>query len=157
MKYSHAFMLVYHLNLEGYIVIANSDIFFDTSLLNTRKSCLSQIKSAYALLRFEYKNEYDNEIDKCNLYGIRGDSQDVWIFHSKFKPSKELIIASSFYLGVPGCDNKIAYLMNSDGYKCFNEPFIIKTYHYHTSKYRTYTAKDKIARPYLFIEPIIRK
>ena len=57
MTYMHCFGLVKALKLNGYIIIANSDIFFDNTLLNLEKTSLSKTKSVYALLRFEFKNE----------------------------------------------------------------------------------------------------
>ena len=59
-------------------------------------------------------------------------------------------------LGQIGCDNSIAFLFQSFGFKVYNEPYIIKTYHYHTIPLRTYTKENKIEQPYLFIKHIIR-
>jgi len=61
MKYIHSIALTKIKNLKGYIITANSDIFFDSSLLNIRKTSLSVSKSFYALLRFEFIN---NNLDK---------------------------------------------------------------------------------------------
>jgi hypothetical protein len=155
MTYLHPMCTVKSLKLNGYIVIANSDIFFDNTIINLRKTSLSQIKSFYALLRFEYKHESD--LNKCKLLGPRGDSQDTWILHSKYLPNDLQIAKCNFALGKPGCDNSIAYLFHTFGFKVFNEPYLVKTYHYHTSSFRTYTVRDRINPPYLFLNPVIRK
>jgi hypothetical protein len=125
------------------------------TILNIRKTSISQCKSLYALLRFEYKNE--NDLNTCKLLGPRGDSQDTWIFHSKYLPTDTQIIRCNFVLGKPGCDNAIAYLFNNFGFKIFNEPYFVKIYHYHLSSFRTYSAHDKIDPPYLLLNPVIRK
>lgn len=163
MKYIHPLALVKSQNIYGYIVIANSDIFYDESILNIRKSSISQVKSLYALLRFEYKlenknkNENENKLEECKLFGPRNDSQDTWIFHSKYLPMDNQIIRCNIILGKAGCDNAISYLFNQFGFKIFNEPYLVKTYHYHLSAIRTYSGLDKVSPPYLLIEPIIRK
>jgi hypothetical protein len=153
MKYMHPLGIVKAKKINGYIVISNSDIFFDNTISNIRKTSISQIKSLYALLRFEYKNE--NKLGDCKLFGPRNDSQDTWIFHSKYLPTDNQIIRCNFTLGKAGCDNAIAYLFNEFGFKIFNEPKLIKTYHYHLSSIRTYTQLDRIHPPYLLINPNI--
>ena len=100
------------------------------------------------------KNE--KNLNDCKIFGPRNDSQDTWIFHSKFLPSDNQIIRTNFLLGKAGCDNAIAYLFNDFGFIVFNEPYVIRTYHYHLSQIRNYTAIDKINPPYLLIKPIER-
>ncbi len=153
MKYIHSLALIKKLNLNGYFVISNSDIFFDNSLSNVRKTSLSEEKSLYSILRFEFN---ERKLRDCKIFGPRPDSQDTWILHSKFLPSDDKIMRCNFYLGAPGCDNSFVYLFNEFGYKIYNEPTIIKTYHYHKEQFRNYKV-DKIEPPYLFIEPIIRQ
>ena len=105
-------------------------------------------------LQKEFKNE--KNLNDCKIFGPRNDSQDTWIFHSKFLPSDKQIIRTNFLLGKAGCDNAIAYLFNDFGFIVFNEPYVIRTYHYHLSQIRNYTAIDKINPPYLLIKPIER-
>ena len=162
MKYIHSIALTKIKNLKGYIITANSDIFFDNSLLNIRKTSLSILKSFYALLRFEFINNINendnnlNNLNNCQLFGPRNDSQDTWIFHSNFLPINIQALSCNFMLGQAGCDNSIAFLFNSFGFKVYNEPHIIKTYHYHTSSVRVYNEQNKIEPPYLLVKPILR-
>ena len=160
MKYIHSIALTKIKNLKGYIITANSDIFFDNSLLNIRKTSLSISKSFYALLRFEFINNLNendkNNLNNCKLFGPRNDSQDTWIFHSNFLPINRQALSCNFMLGQAGCDNSIAFLFNSFGFKVYNEPYIIKTYHYHTSLVRVYTNQNRIQPPYLLVKPILR-
>lgn len=166
LTYSIAFKKIQDLNLKGYCVLSNSDIFFEHSILNLRKSCLNKKKSIYALLRFEYipsKKEQQSDLffpEKSKIIH-RNYSQDVWIYHSNFSPTSEEILKDcNFNFGLPGCDNKIAYILENNGYTCINEPFNVKTYHYHMQKTRNYLTKTKknisIPSPYLLIDPIMR-
>ncbi len=143
-------------NLNGYYIFANSDIFFDNSLKNLPITSLSREKSFYAILRFEYDEIYKENIGMSKLLGPAKTSQDTWIIHSNFCPNDNDINKCDFSFGLPGCDNVIAYLFNSFGYKIYNEPYIIKTYHYHSSQIRNYSEKNRLPRPYLFIYPVFR-
>jgi len=158
MKYSHAFAIVDRYKLEGYIIIANSDIFFDNTLQNLYTSGLSLKKRIYSLVRFEYTNP---DLDKCHLYNHPDEplkwSQDTWIYHSNFNinPSQQLI--TNFELGQLGCDNHINYIFSILGYKIYNEPYYIKTYHNHKSNFRTYNTAGRVPNPYTFIIPALPK
>ena len=157
LKFSILFLKIKQLNLNGYIVFSNCDIFFDKTLSNLHKTGLSISKSFYSLLRFEFKNE--KKLGYCKLFLHpknnlpRPDSQDTWIFHTNFSPSNEIIQQSNFEFGKPGCDNKIIFILNQNGYTCFNEPWKIKTYHFHNTQIRNYNAHDLIPGPYLFLIP----
>ena len=122
LKFNDCFSEINKLQLKGYFVISNSDIFFDKTIINLRKSCLSKIKSMYMLLRFEYLKE--KNLDNCKLYSDNNNipqdtSQDTWIYHSNFKPDNKVINNCNFSFGRPGCDNKIAYVMYKSGYLLF--------------------------------------
>lgn len=166
MKYIHPLILVQLQKLKGYIVISNSDIFFDKTLKYLHHSSLSIKKSLYALLRFEFNNSnsnsnsnisFEEKKNKSKLFGPRPDSQDTWIFHTNFLPNNREMMRCNFELGMPGCDNSIAYLFNSFGYQLYNEPFIVKTYHYHTTNIRNYNKSNTVPPPYMLIKPIIRQ
>jgi hypothetical protein len=126
----------------GYCLLANSDIFFDETLVNIFKTPLYYEKSCFAQLRIEHNRK---------LFGPRSDSQDAWLFHSK-----HLILNtqhSDFELGMPGCDNKITLVLALNHFKLYNEPFRVNINHLHTSNIRGYSGKDVIPGPYLMIYP----
>lgn len=155
MTYSSAFKIAKDKKLAGYIVISNSDIFFDKSLLNIRRSSLSIVKSVYALMRFEYTGQ--NNLNNCKIFGYHPTSQDVWIIHSKYLPTYKDNSKFNIYLGCKGCDNAVAYRLYKNKYKLFNEPFLVKTYHNHKSNVRTSTVRNSYApRPYLHIQIVKR-
>jgi hypothetical protein len=153
LTYSDVLNFVKNNNIIGYIVLANIDIFFDNSINNVRKTSISNKKSFYALSRFEYSETYKNNLDCCKLANIPWYSQDVWIFHTNFLPNDTQIDLCNFELGRVGCDNKIAYLFYSFGFTVYNEPYTVKTYHYHSNQYRNSNQREKyrISKPYLLV------
>ena len=140
-------------NIDGYIVLANTDIFFDNTIDNIRKSNLHKEKKVFSLLRYEYTN---NDLNKCKLFGPRPDSQDSWIWHTNNKLTNKQLNILDIQLGVPGCDNKIIYILNILGFLCYNEPELIRSYHFHSSQIRSYN-KDtkKVPEPYYSIFPLL--
>lgn len=117
-------------------IICNSDIFFDeTIMLSTGIST----KEIYALSRWEWNG------DQSKLRDIE-NSQDTWIVRGKIEN-----VNGDFSLGKPFCDNRIAHEFKKAGYKVSNPSKSIKTYHFHGSGIRHYSAKDNIPGPYLNI------
>jgi hypothetical protein len=75
-------------------------------------------------------------------------SQDCWIFKGKPKD----IIDAPFPLGVPGCDNKIAYELFDAGYYVINPSDDVILYHNHISNIREYNPSDMLPKPYLMVQ-----
>ena len=121
-------------------IIANSDIFFDSSI-----GLVSQMqpKEAYVLSRWDWYGE--GSIAKHRAIK---NSQDVWIIKGKAEN-----IDGSFCLGVPFCDNRIAFELSRAGYKVSNPSRSIKTYHFHNSGVRKYRDDERVNGQYLFVEP----
>lgn len=136
--------------IEGYIVIANIDIFFDQTIDNLLISQLDEQKQMFALLRYEYDGKSNQT---SPIFGPRSDSQDTWIFHSNTIITEHEEIVFSFEFGMPGCDNKLVYLLKVLGYDVINDPSFIKTYHNHKSNIRNYGIKDVLPPPYGWISP----
>lgn len=119
-------------------IIANSDIYFDETILNVR---WIGINECYALSRWDYQNE------RAVLFN-RKDSQDVWVFNGEVTEN-----IGNYNLGVAGCDNKIAYELAQCKYQVSNPSKTIHAIHLHESNYRTYHVKDRLHEPFLFIKP----
>lgn len=159
-EYRDIFEYVDEADLRGYIVMCNADIFMDSTLANLFQSGIHVNKVAYAQLRFEYTGQ---TLGKCLLHGDdktrrgRCDSQDTWVYHSNFNPSRQQRKAFNFQFGRLGCDNKIAYLLAVIGFDVRNEPYLIKTYHAHDAPAwkRDYSMTEKIPQPYLLIAPYV--
>jgi hypothetical protein len=150
LMYSDIFKYVREQNIQGYIIIANSDILFDATLENLRYTDIHLSKKMYAQLRFEY-NPFD--IKLSSIFGPHFCSQDTWILHTNFGIDIHTEKLFKFHMGKPGCDNKLIYLFCIMGYEVLNDPQFIKTYHYHSSLKRNYTQKDTISYPWGTIIP----
>lgn len=120
-------------------IIANSDIYFNETILYTRFMKKHQV---YALSR------WDKVGNKCKLFD-RADSQDVWIFNGVARQ----VNYGSFTLGVPGCDNRIAYELKQAGYEVLNPSKTIHAIHVHETNMRTYDGSNRISEPFLLIQP----
>lgn len=125
---------------DDWNIIANSDIYFDATLLEVLKR-KSNKPLCFALTRWEV------EKDKIHFLN-RPDSQDSWIF--KGKPPR---IDGDFTLGTCGCDNAIAYRFHAAGYDVINPSKTIKTYHLHESNVRHYNINNKVKQPYKILNP----
>lgn len=155
MTYRDVFTFVENNNIVGYIIISNSDIFFDKSIKNIQKCQVIKDKKIYCLNRFNFNSKNLSGLD-LDLSG-RPDCQDVWIYHSKFNNilfNKDIF---DIELGTPGCDNKIIYLFKILGFNCYNEPEIIKSYHFHKIMTRNYDQNTKQPNyPYYAIFPVLK-
>ena len=136
--------------LDGYVIFANSDIFFDDSIKRLKTSGIENEKAMIAQLRYEYKK--DTKLEKCPLFGPRWDSQDAWIIHSKQNVPSNLRKCFAFFFGQPGCDNKLLYLFKILNYEIYNDPSAFKIYHYHTNETRNYDLAP-IPPLYYYVSP----
>lgn len=124
-------------------IIANTDIFFDSTL----KLIFNKINSnnSFCLTRWDVVK--DGRLEFHN----RRDSQDAWIFCGKIKDGMN----TSFFLGKPGCDNRIAYELINIGYEVFNPSQSIIIHHLHRSGVRNYVpnSNDRVPKPYSYLNP----
>lgn len=148
LKYNDVFRLAKDMNCGGYNIIANADIFFDESLKNILKSDMNEKPIMMCQLRWDY----DGTPMGIKIFGPRADSQDAWIWHSKWN-NKLQNKAFNFQLGQAGCDNHIAYLFKICGFELVNDPELVHCLHYHKTEIRDYIAKDRILDPYICIIP----
>jgi len=153
LSFKNIFNLIDEYKIEGFIVIANSDIFFDRSLERI-KECDLLSKNILSLCRYEYKPHL--KLKDCKLFDNgRPDSQDVWIFHSINNIKQNHRNIFDFHMGKSGCDNKLIYLFQILGYQCYNEPCLIRCYHNHNVPVRNYDVKEKVSGPYCAIYPVL--
>lgn len=139
--FNDTFSITKNFSNDDIFVFANSDIYFDETLL-----LASSIEHnwCYALTR------YDIHRSRIRFFD-RADSQDVWIFRGHIPHIEN----ADFYYGIAGCDNAIAYLLEQNGYKVTNPSLSIKTYHLHESGLRTFNYKtmEKVPPPYKLLKP----
>jgi hypothetical protein len=106
--------------------LSNADIYFDDSLQYLKDVSLQNV--IYALSRHDVLPDGSNKfIDEEYAHG----SQDVWIFKT---PLKSAEMFTDFKLGVPGCDNRIAYEIMKADYILVNPSKVIKCYHLDLTK-----------------------
>jgi len=55
---------------------------------------------------------------------LRVDSQDAWIFKAPIT-NETIIDLANFFLGIPRCDNRIAEIFHSSGYRVINPAYSI--------------------------------
>jgi len=121
---------------EDIVIISNSDIYFDQTIRWPHGVNMHNIM--IALSRWD---QYPNGHKKLFAYE---HSQDTWIF--KGKPT---IQGATYNFGLPGCDNRIAYDANAQGYKVINCAKDIITYHLHNTNHRSYTQADRLEGNYM--------
>lgn len=142
---------------DSLFFIINSDIYFEN---------LHEVERFF--LPIENKKEtflclsrWDLSADKTAVLVDREDSQDAWIFYNKFDKR----LSRNIEIGIPGCDNALAYELYKHNFNLLNPCETIKIYHLHNTKIRRYYCKDKevndpflgnetkrIEQPYFFIE-----
>jgi len=150
LTYQCVFQYISDNQIQGYNVIVNSDILLDGTIGKLRYSDIHLKKKMYALLRYELN---PTNLKMSRIFGPRFDSQDTWIIHSNFSIPPEQQKVFNFEFGMPGCDNKICYLANILGFEIYNDPQLIKTYHFHFSNIRNYGRKDVIVQPWGMVVP----
>ena len=140
--FQHFFDLTHDYSENDFNIIANSDIFFDDTVVGVKN--LNDSK-AYAITRCEYNGGDLNEFTAHNRCPPHY-SQDVWAFkgHVKINNCREVMAQNllnnqynhiPFTMGVPGCDNVIAYYISMK-YVVKNPHNIINCIHVHTNRSR---------------------
>ena len=130
-SYSKWLELTSSLHLEGISVLCNSDIYFDSSICDLGEVITAE-KCFVALSRWELINE------QISLHKNPHWSQDVWAVHCSDEYPKEMLRSLDFPMGVPRCDNKIAYLFAIRGWRIFNPCRFIQSIHVHETQLRSY-------------------
>jgi len=122
------------------VIVANADVFFDHTLarldgydLTGCLLCLSRwdphADGMWRLFDFPY-------------------SQDAWIFQAPL-PSLD----AGFPLGVPGCDNRLAWQAEQAGLVVSNPSRSVRTHHLHRSGVRRYGPAERLTGPIRAVAP----
>jgi len=141
-------------------VLANLDIYFDRTLELAAKITT---REAWCLTRWEYVTREDfphlfTDLDgdekvvffeERNTQAPPAYAQDVWIVRGAPR-----IINADFSMGMPGCDNRIAWCFHSAGYIVRNPCLSMKCIHVHASNWRDQTKiLNSVPKPYLKVTP----
>jgi hypothetical protein len=130
-----------YLKKNGINIIANNDVWFDNSLSWIKRVGLGG-REMFAFTR----REKDGKL----FHGKQGDAFDAWGFNGK----PDFLIHSDYFLGIPGCDNRIVADFALNNYRCFNVGKFINLYHEHNSNERNYKSKDRLSGPYVKLKPL---
>lgn len=110
------------------IIIANTDIWIPEFSLKLVEERFDLSQHILALSRWDY--------DPAKGWKLfqRRDSQDAWIFRNPV-----VDVDAPFFLGKPGCDNRLTYELSKTGRRVSNPCLDIQINHEHRSKVRTWT------------------
>ena len=127
----------------GISIIANTDIYFDDYNIGLIKSSIKK-DECYALSRWDVQTKGDS------IHYNHRDSQDAWIFKGEIRG-----VHGDFFIGKPGCDNRIAHEISEAGYTVINPSKTIKSFHLHISGIRNYkrVEAEVIPPPYKLVSP----
>jgi len=120
------------------VMIANADIYTDHTL-----ALLDGYDLADKLLCL---SRWDVQPDGSARFFDFADSQDAWIFDS---PIREF--PRDFHLGLPGCDNRLAWEASQAGLALSNPSRSIRIFHLHLSQVRRYRNGQGLEGPYAFV------
>ncbi|MFT0861687.1 hypothetical protein [Ancylobacter sp. G4_0304] len=116
-------------------ILANSDLFFDNTIGRISEIFDRDPRAFIALSRF------DKEGDRSVPHPHPHWSQDTWAFIPDAGDDTSLDANFAVPLGVPRCDNKIAYLFSVFGYSIYNPFPFVRSVHVHETNLRHYDKK----------------
>lgn len=127
-------------------ILMNTDIILDYEDTKYLKFCDLNNK-VFALLRYELVPTNNKDFflfEDIKQAWIKDNkdcktSQDVWIFNN-ITPNK----IYDFHLGIRGCDNHIAFLLDKNKYIVSNPSKTIKIYHLHNNSLKSHEDKQRI-------------
>ena len=129
-------------------VVANSDIAFDDSLPGAA-AWLEQAPgpALVALTRWDDPAgpSMEGRVDAVR-WRFFSHSQDTWMFRAGGLPPFE----AGFRLGIPACENRLAYEAHAAGVTIFNPALSIRTWHHHASAVRSWKPADAYRGPLYF-------
>jgi len=125
--YKDVFNQVHGDGLKGYVIISNSNTFFDKSIENIYHSGMADNKLAHAPLNYIYSG--DKRLAKCKMFP-RADHNPVIIYHSNFNVEKKMRKAFNIEIDIRNNNYscKMLYLLNAAGYDMVNDPYFIRNY-----------------------------
>lgn len=148
LTYKYWIELTHRFCSSGISLLCNSDIYFDETL-SKAKQVLTSSKKFLALSRWELLGGALSKHPNPHW------SQDCWGVRVGEEFSSSFMHQLDFPMGVPRCDNKIAYLFATQGWQIFNPVNDLKSIHVHETQMRTYHKKldDRILGGVAYIHP----
>jgi hypothetical protein len=131
LKFCDLFAYSNHHLTSSLVVIANADIYFDQTLIY-----LDDYDLVGGLLCL---SRWNVQADGSSIHFAHPGSQDAWIFQT---PLPEFFC--DFSLGVPACDNRLAWEAEQAGLRISNPSSSIRAHHLHLSQIRHYTESQRL-------------
>jgi hypothetical protein len=113
------------------VILANADIYFDESLRRLRGLPLAS--------QFLCLTRWDVQRDGSAQLFDHPASQDAWIFQTPIRT-----FSCNFPMGVPACDNRLAWEAERAGLVLSNPSRSIRAFHLHLSGIRRYTERSRV-------------
>jgi hypothetical protein len=126
-------------------VIANSDISFDSGLEALRPLVRPGVLAALTRWDDGTAPSMEGRIDLAT-WRFYSQSQDAWAFVAGGLPA----FPADFRLGIPCCENRLAYEAAAAGVIVVDPAFSIRTRHHHATNVRTWTRRDAYKGPLFF-------
>jgi hypothetical protein len=140
-KFKDLIKVANSLSSELIRIIANTDVYFNETLAKADKI---KKKIVYCLTRWDLKLNGDIE------FYPNFKSQDSWIFKDTLPEN-----IGDYYMGIPGCDNRLAREFCESNFKIMNPSFSINSIHIHNTNKRTYDkGADKVSGKYAYCLPV---
>jgi len=128
--------------------IANSDIAFDDSLHEAAALFERHHRPLLvALSRWDDPAgpSMEGRVDP-RTWRFYSQSQDTWLFVAGGMPAFE----AGFTLGIPACENRLAYEAHRAGIAIANPALTVRTWHHHASGTRSWKLSDAYRGPLYF-------
>lgn len=126
-------------------IIANSDIVIPQETISRYKDDFHKKNCVLCLTRWDWKNG-------SLVFLNRRDSQDTWFFAREIR-SEVLDELKEIPLGIPGCDNRLAYVLWKHNLNPINPSKQLTTFHFHESGKLNYDRSFVIPPPYHYLTP----
>jgi FkbM family methyltransferase len=116
------------------VIVANADIYFDDTL--------AQLDGYDLAGRLLCLSRWDVQPDSSAKFFEQPASQDAWIFQAPLPA-----FPCDFHLGLPGCDNRLAWEADHAGLAISNPARSLRAYHLHLSYARRYADHQRLVGP----------
>jgi hypothetical protein len=129
-------------------VVANSDIAFDDSLHGAEawlRRCAGPALMALTRWDDPAGPSMEGRVDAAR-WRFFSHSQDTWLFRAGDMPPFE----AGFRLGIPACENRLAFEAHAAGVTIFNPALSVRTWHHHASAVRSWKLADAYRGPLYF-------
>lgn len=127
------------------VVLANSDIAFDESILAVADVLVPGMLVALTRWDDATSPSMEGRVDprSCRFYS---QSQDTWIFLAGSLPAFQ----ADFQLGIPRCENRLAYEAAAAGVVVVDPALTVRSMHHHATNVRSWKPGDHYRGPLLF-------